>query len=99
MHYKNGREAKLGDHVVGTGYNYKGVLIGTVVGLVPGQSSCNIRIAVQTAQVGMFSSGASGLYFRETHPSPQEPVLVSLGIEYGQTDAFLNAEDALPALQ
>jgi hypothetical protein len=98
MHYKNGREVKLGDPVVGTGYNLKGVIVGTVVGLVPGQSSRNIRIAVPRTEVredGKFISGASGMYYRETYPSEGPSVMVTPYIEYGQTDAFLHAEDAL----
>ena len=43
MHYKNGREAKLGDRVVGRD-SYNNLVTGTVVQIMPGATSCNALI-------------------------------------------------------
>jgi hypothetical protein len=45
MHYKNGREAKVGDPVIGTAYNTKGVIVGRMVSITPGSASCNCTVA------------------------------------------------------
>ena len=45
MHYKNGREAKNGDPVIGRGYNNEPVA-GTLHSIVPGTESCNCTVAV-----------------------------------------------------
>ena len=44
-HYKDGTEARLGDLVRGRGYNLKHEVQGVVVGLSPGQGSCDIHVA------------------------------------------------------
>lgn len=78
MHYRNGQEAKLGDHVRGTGYNVKGadgqpaVISGVVIGLTPGTDTCNIRVAHATPP----------------HDSMLPGLPVTLGVEYGQCDHF-----------
>lgn len=48
-HYRNGTKAELGDLVRGTGYNIKHEVHGIVVGLTPGQGSCDIHIATLRA--------------------------------------------------
>ncbi len=44
MHYANGREAKVGDPVVGKVYNTPGIVAGTLVSLTPGPESCNAEV-------------------------------------------------------
>jgi hypothetical protein len=44
MHYRNGREAKVGDRVVGRTYNEKGQVAGTLISLTPGQDSCSAKV-------------------------------------------------------
>jgi hypothetical protein len=46
MHYKDGTEAKAGDLVKGTVYNTKGVIVGVMLGITPGSSACNCRVAL-----------------------------------------------------
>lgn len=43
-HYKNGREAKLGDEVIGQGYNVKHPITGVVIGIKPGADTCNLTV-------------------------------------------------------
>lgn len=45
MHYKDGTQAELGDIVRGKGYNLPHEVQGIVVGLTPGQGSCDIHVA------------------------------------------------------
>ncbi len=51
MHYKNGREAKVGDLVVGVTHNSERKLrVGKVLELMPKQGPCNVRLlAIGTA--------------------------------------------------
>src|SRR5574337_620794 len=44
MHYKNGREAHVGDSVVGNVFNNKGIKAGTLVSLTPGPDSCSAMV-------------------------------------------------------
>lgn len=45
MHYKNGREAKIGDAVVGTVFNNGGrIVAGTLVSVTPGPDSCSAMV-------------------------------------------------------
>jgi hypothetical protein len=44
VHYANGRKAIVGDHVVGTVYNTKGIIAGTLVSLTPGIDSCSAQV-------------------------------------------------------
>jgi hypothetical protein len=44
MHYANGREAKVGDPVVGRVYNTEGIIAGTLVSLTPGPDACSAQV-------------------------------------------------------
>ena len=44
-HYADGSPAKIGDHVIGMGYNVKHPISGIVVGVIEGSESCNLRVA------------------------------------------------------
>ena len=48
MHYKNGREAKVGDQVVGRDCCNR-VLAGVLVEITPGTNTCNGRVIQQAA--------------------------------------------------
>lgn len=48
MHYKNGREARVGDQVVGKTYNRKDPVAGTLVTLTPGEDSCSAKVGFLT---------------------------------------------------
>ena len=51
-HYKDGKEAHLGDMVQGRGYNLPHDVTGVVVGLTPGAGSCDIHVATVRAAKG-----------------------------------------------
>jgi len=45
MHYKNGREIKVGDNIIGPTQNSKGFLVcGVVVVIDANQGNCNVRL-------------------------------------------------------
>jgi hypothetical protein len=44
MHYANGREAHVGDPVVGKVYNTRGIVAGTLVSLTPGPDVCSAQV-------------------------------------------------------
>jgi hypothetical protein len=52
MHYKNGREAKVGDPVVGRCYNTPGLVAGTLVSITPGPDSCSALVAFIKSKPG-----------------------------------------------
>ncbi len=43
-HYKDGAEAKVGDHVTGWPYNTEHPVAGTLVSITPGVESCNAMV-------------------------------------------------------
>lgn len=45
MHYKNGREAKVGDQVVGKAYNTTEIISGRLTYVKPDCKTCNCTIA------------------------------------------------------
>ncbi len=54
MHYKNGKESKLGDLVVGPTHNSDHKLrIGRVLELMPKQGPCNLRLMVIGTPTGL----------------------------------------------
>lgn len=73
MHYKDGTKAQLGDLVRGTGYNIKHEIHGMVVGLKPGETSCNIHVVTIRPSVPLGTE--------RTH----YPALIE---EHGSCDAF-----------
>ena len=67
-HYKDGTEAKIGDHVVGKLYNTAGVRAGTIVSITPGVDSCNAMVGYVEA-VPMPADGkpkVPGMALRDT---------------------------------
>jgi hypothetical protein len=91
MHYRSGKEAKLGDIVRGRGYNIAHDIQGVVVGLTPGANSCNIVVAYAMPVNPERASGHVMLY--PNHDVG--PGAAMLGLEFGQTDAFDVVEDGL----
>jgi len=50
MHYKNGREAKLGDRILVPNGHY--TFVGVVAELIPGATSCNLYVVpLKSAQL------------------------------------------------
>lgn len=60
MHYMNGRQANVGDPVVGTVFNHKGVVAGTLVSLTPGPDSCS-------AMVGFLMTTINGTLLKDPY--------------------------------
>lgn len=52
MNYKNGREAKVGDRVVGRCYNTKGLVAGTLISVTPGADTCSAMVAFIESKPG-----------------------------------------------
>lgn len=52
MHYANGREAKVGDRVVGRCYNTKGLVTGTLVSVTPGPDVCSAMVGFLDTRIG-----------------------------------------------
>ena len=44
MHYANGREAKVGDHVVGRCYNTEKLVAGVLMSVTPGPDACSALV-------------------------------------------------------
>jgi hypothetical protein len=100
MHYKNGREAKVGDPVIGTGYNIKGVIAGIVAGLTPGSDTCNIRVLTlqqsEAVSLAGLSAHVHSEYIGTDEGKPEyETSLYRTVTEHGAVSSFLHAEDAL----
>lgn len=88
MHYQDGTPAQLGDIVRGQGYNLPHEIIGTVVGLIPGAISCNLRVTTTRVRRIQEDQGLQvvGLVYRDQPEAPAhviEPI-----IEFGAAADF-----------
>ena len=94
MHYKNGREAKVGDPVIGTTYNRKGTQIGIIVGITPGTDTCNCRVAVIDAlPLPGHHYGRAGVVHVEVTSGVPGNVLISPSVDFSACGDLLHAED------
>jgi hypothetical protein len=106
MHYANGREAKIGDQVVGYGYNTveadkPRLIAGTLVKATPGQDRCNAEIEwveIRTVdQVVGFQRPrmAQGDPRLVTMPGATQPVVQAHFVcrDYTHCGALLHIED------
>lgn len=67
MHYRNGREAKVGDPVVGTVFNNGGkVVAGTLISLTPGTDACSAMVsyAIAVLAVDLEKQEPKGSYLK-----------------------------------
>lgn len=103
-HYRDGTPAQVGDQVKGTGYNVKDadgkpkVIFGTVVGVTPGSTACNIQVAHVVAlpcRVKDLSTLNGRLYHQvgvigcgPEGGTDDKRCGAIVELEYGQCDAF-----------
>jgi hypothetical protein len=98
-HYSDGTEAKIGDLVVGSGYNVKrpngspATIAGTVVDITPGANSCNIKVAFARVKRldAEFRYPDFDIYTPKgivTDNNDRSRSSILPAIEYGQADAF-----------
>lgn len=87
-HYRDGREAKLGDLVVGTTYNRSGrKIVGQVTSITPNSESCNLRVSfVSEVDPDSMYGVLSG--FITQIGSAGKRVVLRADEDYGETKAF-----------
>lgn len=83
-HDVKGRLVEAGDVVKGRGYNVKHEIVGPVVSVSPGASTCNVQVAYAAAHKVV--GGLCGNGYVVSHPGGH--VLVQACVEYGQADHF-----------
>ena len=100
MHYRNGREAKVGDLVVGRTYNVMGLVAGTLVSLTPGLDTCSAKVGfVKTVLLKEAQSVLSGAPHLAVLQGTQQhggagPLAVSVYSEdYTEAGNLLHADD------
>jgi hypothetical protein len=74
MHYRNGREVKVGDPVVGTDGSYPKA--GVVVRIEAGCGTCNITIA-RLEDLQMCLTASNFLHLEDALPAGRDPEPVS----------------------
>lgn len=89
-HYKDGTAAEVGDLVVGKSYNLNGhTIVGTVLEIIPGAESCNVRVAFVEVLTRPDSSVAGGgITYRSSYTADYAPRVIKPGYDYGETKAF-----------
>jgi hypothetical protein len=99
MHYKNGREAKVGDPVVGKTYNTGSATIsGTLISLTPGADSCSCEVGYLVVQPeGSREDRPVRLAGSEKHGGGGPRVVTGFRFDYSQCSNLLHAEDAVGA--
>ena len=104
MHYKNGREAKVGDPVVGVTFNIKGILAGTLVSLTPGPDTCSAIVGTTYLELikgDKFSCNPDVLVKMqgtENHGSGGTWSTVRYRQDYTECKNLLHAEDVWKAM-
>lgn len=81
-HYKDGTEAKVGDHVVGQPYNTRHKVAGTIISITPGVDSCNCQVsfiqAVKANELAQMYSlsyhGGDGVVIRMARTDNGKPI-------------------------
>lgn len=93
-HYKNGREAQVGDIAIGTTYNRIGVQVGVVVGITKNSDTCNCRLAMEfnTAPIS-FDLCLLVPKFIQSYTDSSKP-----GFDYTSVKDLLHIEDYLASL-
>ncbi|HEX7687366.1 MAG TPA: hypothetical protein VF453_06655 [Burkholderiaceae bacterium] len=100
MHYKDGREAKVGDLVKGKVYNTPGVVVGVMLGITPGAPTCNCRVGIvryrDAGDIGKveqpyahavcLSDGHFQVHRERIGHGPITATLVGVKVDYGQCD-------------
>ena len=93
-HYADGTPAKIGDVVTGKGYNVKEPIAGTVVGVVEGSESCNLRVAylaaafVRAADSDYDRAKPTGHVISGANLTVIDSVPLQVLMEYGDTKGF-----------
>jgi hypothetical protein len=92
-HYSDGTtRAKAGDLVVGKTYNLHGrTIVGTVLEVIQGSDSCNLRVAfvdVSSRPDATVTDG--GIAYSTAYDSdvPNQKRVIKPGYDYGETKAF-----------
>jgi hypothetical protein len=89
-HYADGTSAKVGDVVKGKGYNVKDEhgnlreIVGTVVHVTPGSTSCNVQVLHALQPLSPEDAKLTGLHSAFVLAGR----LYSMNLEYGQCDHF-----------
>ena len=97
MHYKNGREAIVGDRVIGRTYNQKDVVVGTLLSITPGAASCNCMVGyIKVRELPITPGGLQVVKVMgtENHGFSGKWSALVYEEDYTQCDHLLNAEDA-----
>lgn len=87
MHYKDGTEAKVGDVVKGTVYNYgRGKeIVGTMISITPGSDSCNCQVAFMRDESFEEARKPDASNRSTLSQAPHDGEAVANAIQYGAT--------------
>jgi hypothetical protein len=108
MHYKNGRESKVGDLVVGVTHNSDHKLrIGKVLELMTNKGSCNVRLLVIGMATGMMVGDGNDIEARRFHGGEilrarihkleEEPHAVEISEDFADCKELVTVSDAFKA--
>ena len=95
-HYEDGTQAKNGDLVIGKTYNLHGrTIVGTVLEIIPGSDSCNVRVAFADVLTRPDSGGCRpstvgdcGIVYSSSHTLDHPRMVIKPAYDYGETKAF-----------
>ena len=89
-HYEDGTQAKNGDLVIGKTYNLHGrAIVGTVLEVIPGSDSCNLRVAFADVLTRPDATvGDSGIVYGSSTTLDHPRIVIKPAYDYGETKAF-----------
>lgn len=92
MNYKNGREVKMGDAVIGTGNNIKGLIVGHIVGIIDEQKSPGVGAPPIKATVKVLT------HLKSPDHKNASTATFNTVQEFGTPENFVHAQDGFDAL-
>ena len=109
MHYKNGREAKVGDLVIGKTYNTQNRTIsGTIISITPGPDACSALVAfneliliedLQKREWIQANDQPVKLQGTENHGAKGKLAVINYRQDYTHCALLLHADDALEIVE
>lgn len=92
MHFKNGREIKMGDPVIGVGNHIKGLIVGHVVGITPAQQPLGVGAPPTRDGIKVLT------HLKSPDHKAADTATFNTVQEFGSPKNFVHAQDGMDAL-
>ena len=100
MHYANGREARVGDHVVGRCYNTEKLVAGVLMSVTPGADACSALVGYldvfpAEAQPGGLYTALCEVHGDQQHGAAGEKKVTRFRTDYTHCANLMHVDDVV----